>query len=164
MAYMGLSALTGIMKARAGYKSGMLKAAAHQFNAEISNRNYQFSLVESQQRTFLDDLQIKKFIKEQKQILDNIDMANRSNGWIASTGTPLKVAMASAMDMDEEVAIAKYNSQVAQQKIEQQGLQDKLQGSLQSMYASNQRSAARTGFTTSLLGTATNIAMIKAYG
>ena len=164
MAYMGLTAFTGFMKARSQYKAGYMRAAAHQFNADISNRNYEFSLIEANQKKFIDDLQIAKFLEKQKEVLDQVDMANRSNGWIATTGTPLKVAMATAMDMEEDIQMAEYNRRIAQRKIKEQGIQDKLQGQLQGIYGRNAISAGKAEATGSLLSTATNIAMIKAYG
>ena len=72
--------------------------------------------------------------------------------------------MANAMDMDEDLRNMAYKSQVAQTQIKEQGIQDKLQSQLSSMYGQQARSAGRMNQMTSLLGTASNIAMIKAYG
>lgn len=164
MAYMGLTALSGLAKANTYNQQGKAQAAAHQFNSDIAYRNYEFSLIESRQRKFVDDLQILDFIEEQEKLMDAINMANASNGWVANSDTPLKVAMANAMDMDEDVQLMTYRSEIAQRQIEEQGVQDKLQSQLSSMYGQQARTAGRMNQMTSLLGTASNIAMIKAYG
>ena len=72
-------------------------------------------------------MQILDFIEEQEKLMDAINMANASNGWVANSDTPLKVAMANAMDMDEDVQLMTYRSEIAQRQIEEQGVQDKLQ-------------------------------------
>ena len=164
MAYMGLTALSGLAKANAYNQQGKAQAAAHQFNSDIAYRNYEFSLIESRQRKFVDDLQILDFIDEQEKLLDAVQMSQSSNGWVATGDTPLKVLMANAMDMDEDLRNMAYKSQVAQTQIKEQGIQDKLQSQLSSMYGQQARSAGRMNQMTSLLGTASNIAMIKAYG
>lgn len=164
MAYMGLTAFTGLMKAKGYAQQGKDKAAAHQFNSDIAYRNYEYSLIEAQQRKFVDDLQIKNFVDEQTKMMDSIQMAQSSNGWVADSGTPLKVAMANAMDMDDDIAMMEYKSSVAQRQIKEQGVQDKLQSQLSSMYGQQAKRAGKTQAMTSLLGTASNMAMIKAYG
>ena len=164
MAYMGLTAVSGLMKANGYNQAGKDKAAAHQFNSDIAYRNYEYSLIEAQQRKFVDDIQIKEFITKQEMLMDNINMAQASNGWIADSGTPLKVAMANAMDMDEDIDMMRYQSSVAQRQITETGVQDKLQSQLSSMYGQQAKNAGKTQAMSSLLGTASNVAMIKAYG
>lgn len=164
MAYMGLQAFSGLLKAQGYNAQGKAQAAAHQFNSDIAYRNYEYSLIEAQQRKFVDDLQILDFIDEQEKLLDAVQMSQSSNGWVATSDTPLKVMMANAMDMDEDLRNMAYKSGVAQTQIKEQGIQDKLQSQLSSMYGQQARAAGRMNSMTSLLGTASNIAMIKAYG
>ena len=57
MAYMGLQAFSGLLKAQGYNAQGKAKAAAHQFNADIAYRNYEYSLIEAQQRKIVDYLQ-----------------------------------------------------------------------------------------------------------
>ena len=69
-------------------------------------------------------------------------MAASHNGWLADSGTPLKIALANAQEADNEINIKRYNASVGKQELEEQGVQSRMQGTLNRMYG---REARRAG-------------------
>lgn len=162
-AYKALTIGSGLLKANSLNNEGKAKAAAHQFNAGISQRNAAVSDIQAETARFAGSMQITKFLRETEYLMDNIGMANRSNGWLADTGTPLKMAQAAAEEIDADLQIMAYENNVQVASIREAAVQSRLQGQLSQMYAGQARSAGKTAAMGSLLGTATNIAMIGAF-
>lgn len=160
---MGMAVGSSLFKANALNNEGKAKQAAHQFNAAISNRNAQVGEIQAEATRFSNSMAITKFVKESEQLLDWIGMANRSNGWLADTGTPLKVAMAAAEQIDQDLQIMAFNSDVQVQSIREAATQDRLQAQLSTMYGQQAKSAGQNAAVGSLLSTAANVAMISAF-
>tara|TARA_Y100000004_G_scaffold136916_2_gene155115 strand:- start:11380 stop:11886 length:507 start_codon:yes stop_codon:yes gene_type:complete len=163
VAYKALSIGSGLLKASSLNNEGKAKAAAHQFNAGIANRNAAVSEIQAETTRFANSMQITKFMRETEYLMDNIGMANRSNGWLADEGTPLKIAQAAAEEIDADMQIMAFESGVQVQSIREAAVQSRLQAQLNTMYAGQARAAGKTAAIGSLLGTATNIAMIGAF-
>lgn len=163
VAYKALTIGSGLLKASSLNNEGKAKAAAHQFNAGIANRNAQVSEIQAETARFAGSMQITKFLRETEYLMDNIGMANRSNGWLASSGTPLKIAQAAAEEIDADLQIMAYENNVQVASLREAAVQNRLDAQLSGMYASQAKSAGKTAAMGSLLGTATNIAMIGAF-
>ena len=83
--------------------------------------------------------------------------AFRYNGWIAEEGTPLKVALASAQEADEEIATRRFNAQVGAIELREGGVQERMQGQLNRMYGQAARRAGQYAAIGSLLSSAARI-------
>ena len=58
----------------------------------------------------MEEVEIGRFRREFDNLQAATSQSFRFNGWMADTGTPLKVALANASEADEEVAIRRYNA------------------------------------------------------
>ena len=158
------AAVAGSAVSAAGtYAAGRQQAAAHNYNADINERNAQVAEQQIQQLQIREDEKIVEFRKDYKKFSDAQSQAFRHNGWIASSGTPLKVALASAVEADEEIATRKYNAKLGIQSLEESALEQRMSGNLQTMYGSAAKRAGITGAGTSLLAGAGQAAQIKMF-
>ena len=71
-------------------------------------------------------------------------MAVRGNGWLASTGTPLKMLLQNAMNFEEDVAVQRYESEVKKQEQFEIATNQRLQGQLQRMQGKVAREVSKT--------------------
>ena len=99
---------------------------------------------------------IVQFREDFQDFQDTQMQAFRYNGWIAEEGTPLKVALASAQEADEEIAIRRYNAQVGRREY-LEGAAERMQGTLNKMYGQAARRAGQYGAIGSLLGSASRL-------
>jgi len=151
----------GTLKAAGAYQQGRAQAAANDYNADINERNAQVAEQQIQQLQLREDEKIVKFREDYKKFSDAQSQAFRHNGWIASSGTPLKVALASAAEAEEEISTRKYNAKLGVQSLNESALEQRMSGNLQRMYASSAKRAGITSAGTSLLGGAGNAAQIQ---
>ncbi len=70
---------------------------------------------------------------------------------------PLKVALASAQEADEEIATRRFNAEVGAIELREGGIQERMQGQLNRMYGKAARRAGTYSAIGSLLGTAARI-------
>ena len=141
---------------------GNAKKAAHDYNAQVSERNAKVAENEAQSIYDAEQLQISKFLKEYDNLASAQSSAFRYNGWIAEGDTPLLVALASAAEADEEVAIRDLNARTGRQMNLEEGLQQKMNADLQTMYGKQAKKAAFFNAGSSLMGGYGNYQMIKA--
>lgn len=134
--------------------AGRQQQAAYNFNADINERNARASDQEAAQLVFAEEQQIARFRDEFSDLQNAQAQAYRYNGWIAEEGTPLKVALASAQEADEEIAIRRYNAKVGSQQITEGGVEQRMQATLNRMYGKSAMTAARGQAVGSLIRTA----------
>ena len=140
------------------YKAGQQQQAAYNFNADINERNAKAADQEAAQLIFTEEQNIVEFREQFSDLQDAQAQAFRYNGWIAEEGTPLKVALASAQDADEEIAPRRYNAAVGGQQLREQGVQERMQGTLNRMYGKSAATAGKARAFQSLINTGTAIA------
>jgi len=155
------AAAGGTLKAVGAYQQGRAQAAANDYNADINERNAQVAEQQIQQLQLREDEKIVKFREDYKKFSDAQSQAFRHNGWIASSGTPLKVALASAAEAEEEISTRKYNAKLGVQSLNESALEQRMSGNLQRMYGASAKRAGIIGAGTSLLGGAGNAAQIQ---
>ena len=155
------AAVIGTVATAAGHAAqGKGQEAAYKYNADINDRNAKSSQIAAEQLILAEELQIGKFENSYNELAQQTEMANSYNGWIADSGTPLKIALANAQEADAEVNIKRYNAQVGKQQLQEQGLQQKMQGNLNRLYGKEARRAGNTRAFTSLLSGASTGARI----
>jgi len=146
------SAVVGtVMQASAAKAKGKSDQLAANYNADINDRNADAADISARQLIQAEELQIIKFQNQYEELSQQTNMANSYNGWLADSGTPLKIALANAQEADEEVNIKRYNAQVGKQQLEEQGLQQTMQGNLNRMYGRAARQAGNYKAAQSLL-------------
>ena len=133
---------------------GNTKNAAYQFNADINERNAQVAEQQADQLVRREEEKIVDFQKDFRKFSDSQSQAFRYNGWIASEGTPLKVALASAQEAEEEIATRRYNAKVSSGALEENAAQERMQATLNRMYGKTARRAGQISATTTLLNQA----------
>ena len=70
---------------------GKTQQAAYNFNGQIDERNAKAADQQAEQIQLAADLEAIKFRNDFQRLQDATAQANRYNGWMADTGTPLKV-------------------------------------------------------------------------
>ena len=141
-------------------QAGKQEQAAYNYNSDINERNAQVAEQQGEQLVFQEEQNIVDFRKQFDDLQAATSQAFRYNGWIASEGTPLKVALANAQEADEEIATRRYNAKVGRAELNEQATQERMQGQLNRMYgrAANIRGKARAA--ASLIQTASSFASV----
>lgn len=140
------------------YQAGQQEQAAYNFSADINERNAKAADQEAAQLVFTEEQNIVEFREQISDLQDAQSQAFRYNGWIAEEGTPLKIALASAQEADEEVATRRYNAKVGAQATREQGVEQRLQGQLNRMYGKAAATRGKARAASSLMSDATKIA------
>lgn len=133
-------------------EQGRAQARAYRYNAQVNERNAAVAEQEGEQIIAENEVELLRFRNQFDDLQAATQQAFRYNGWIASEGTPLKVAMANAAEADEEIAIRRYNAKVGKQQREESALQQRMQANLNRMYASAARTAGFMRAGSSLIG------------
>ena len=140
----------GLMLAGAGLsafgtiKGGKGAKAAADYNASIMERNAKVAEKEAENIGRLGGFAIQKNEKEFRLLNDRTVMAYGKNGWMTGTGTPLKKAMANAVEFQKDMEIAKYNTKVKQNEKIESATNMRLQAELKRYEGRAQLKAART--------------------
>tara|TARA_R110002096_G_scaffold227336_1_gene416655 strand:- start:215 stop:706 length:492 start_codon:yes stop_codon:yes gene_type:complete len=133
---------------------GNAQDAAYKYNADINERNAQVAEQQADQLVRREEEKIVDFQKDFRKFSDAQSQAFRYNGCIASEGTPLKVALASAQEAEEEIATRRYNAKVSSGALEENAAQERMQATLNRMYGKTARRAGQIRATTTLLNQA----------
>ena len=158
----GAAVAGGVASAAGAYATGRQQEAAYKYNADVNERNAQAQDQAAEQLVFIEEQKIADFREQFYDLQDAQSQAFRYNGWIAEEGTPLKVALASAQEAEEEIAIRRYNAKVGKQEAEERGVAFRMEGQLQRMYGSAAKRAGIIGAGTSLLSGFSRGAQIQA--
>ena len=154
-----VSTITAANSARA---IGRSQQVANNYNAAVAERNAKVNEQDAVQLKIANELEIAKFQKELRSLQDATNQAFRFNGFVAESGTPLKVALASAKEADEEIAIRRYNAEIGEQRLKESALQNKMQADLSRLYGRQARAAGNIKAGTSLLSGFSSVANLNA--
>lgn len=141
------------------YKAGKASQAAYNYSSDINERNAVVADRQGEQVIFQEEENIVNFRKQFSDLQAATQQAFRYNGWIANEGTPLKVALANAQEADEEIATRRYNAKVGRSELQEQGVQERLQGNLNRMYGRQAAIAGTARAVGSLIQTGSRMAM-----
>lgn len=131
---MAAMAASTAVSAASTFAAGKQKQSAYDYNAKIDERNSAAKEIQAEVFKRNADLQILKFQKDFRRLNDATSQAFRKNGFVATGGTPLLVALENAQNADEEIAIREYNASVGEQQIKESAVNDKLSANLNQMY------------------------------
>ena len=153
----GAAVLGSTAQAAGQVAEGNTQNAAYQFNADINERNAQVAEQQADQLVRREEEKIVDFQKDFRKFSDAQSQAFRYNGWIASEGTPLKVALASAQEAEEEIATRRYNAKVSAGQLEENATQERMQADLNRMYGKAAKRSGQLRATGTLLNTFANL-------
>ena len=143
----GAAVLGSTAQAAGQVAAGNTKNAAYQFNADINERNAQVAEQQAEQLVRREEEKIVKFQKDFRKFSDAQSQAFRYNGWIASEGTPLKVALASAQEASAG-------------QLEENATQERMQADLNRMYGKAAKRSGKINAFSTLLGGAGDVGRI----
>ena len=155
------SAVGSAVSAVGAIQAGKDAKAAHDYNAQIADRNAEAERINAERVEFLETARIEDFREQYEDFADAQGMAFARNGFTASTGTPLALQLASRMEAEKEIANNIYNIKLGKQAREQAALNQELEGRLQRMYGQRAQSAGFMQAGRSLLSGASNMYRIQ---
>ena len=164
MISLGATVIGAATQATGAVAQGNTQQAAYNFNADINERNAKVAEQQAEQLVRREEEKIVDFQKDFRKFSDAQSQAFRYNGWIASEGTPLKVALASAQEAEEEIATRRYNAKVSSGALEENAAQERMQATLNRMYGQTARRAGQIRATTTLLNQAAESTKIGMFG
>ena len=114
-------------------KAGKGAKRAAEFNAQIAERNAKTAEIKAENIQRTTGWQIQDSRNEFQKLSDAKQMAFRGNGWLATSGTPLKRALADAMAFEEDVVAQKHKANVASSEQLEIATNERMRGSLERM-------------------------------
>jgi len=123
MAAGGANLAGGIMGASGNLKAGKAARAVADYNAQIQERNAKIAEQEAERKIFMKDVENVEFRQEAGRFIEGLGVSYRKSGVVASSDTPLLVALEMASRADEDMEKSKYNS-----RVEALGLRDQATG------------------------------------
>ena len=154
---MAAMAASTAVSAAAQISAGKQQKSAYDYNAQIDERNAQAKDIQAEVFKRNADLQIQKISKDFRRLNDATSQAFRKNGFVATGGTPLLVALENAQNADEEIAIRQYNASVGEQQIEESAVNDRLSANLNRMYGQAAQKSAIIGAGKTLMSGASSM-------
>jgi len=117
---------SAVFSAAGSIQAGKDQKRAYNYNAQVNERNAQVADQDAEQLVLMEEVEIGRFRREFDNLQAATSQSFRFNGWMADTGTPLKVALANAQEADEEVAIRRYNAKVGKAELKEKGTQERM--------------------------------------
>ena len=114
------------------------------YNASINERNAKAAEIRAENIARTTEFALQRSRKKFQKLNDRTQMAVRGNGWLASTGTPLKMLLQNAMNFEEDVAAQRYESEIKKQEQFEIATNQRLQGQLQRMQGKVAREISKT--------------------
>jgi len=145
-------------------KAGKQQQQAHEFNAKIAERNARVARKTAEIKKHQTNVDLLAFDKEFMSFQKANAQQYRANGFVASSGTPLRVMLENAYEAEKEKSIVKYNSAVAQAQLEETAIQGGMDADLSRMYGQQARTAGKYQAYSSLLSGASNMATMGFQG
>jgi len=122
-----------VITASSQMAAGKAAKKAADFNASVNERNAQKAEIQAENIARTTEFGIQRSRKKFQQLNDRTQMAVRGNGWLASTGTPLKILLQNAMNFEEDISAQRLQSETKRQEQFEVATNQRLQGELQRM-------------------------------
>jgi len=155
------SAVGSAVSAIGSIQAGKDAKAAHDYNAQIADRNAEAERINAERVEFLETARVEKFRREYADFADAQRMAFAANNVSAATGTPLLLALQSEREAETEIRNNIYNIKLGKQARDEAALNQQLEGRLQRMYGQRAQSAGYMQAGQSLLSGASNMYRIQ---
>jgi len=153
---------SSLLSAKAALESGKAQQRANEFNAQVQERNAKVSEQQANLIQKKSELDIQRFQQDFNRLQAATMQAFRYNGFVATGGTPLKVAMENARQADEEIAMRRYNAAIGEQQALESATESRMQADLNRLYGRQARTASYYQAGSTLLSGASRGAQIQA--
>ena len=153
---------SSVMGAKAAADAGRAQQKAHDYNAQINERNAKVAEQEGARNRFLAELDLMRAREDFRNLQGATQQAFRYNGFMGNTGTAYLVAMENANEFDRDAEMARYNARVGEEQAKESALQERMQADLNRMYGRAAAKAGRTRAMGTLLGGVSSAASLKA--
>ena len=124
--------------------AGKAAQKAANYNASVNERNAQAAEIRAKNISRTTEFSIQRSRKKFQRLNDRTKMAVRGNGWLATTGTPLKMLLQNAMHFEEDVAAQRLQSEVKKQEQFEIATNQRLNAQLQRMQGQVARQVSKT--------------------
>jgi hypothetical protein len=124
--------------------AGKAAQKAANFNASVNERNAQAREIQAENIARTTEFSIQRSREKFQRLNDRTQMAVRGNGWLATTGTPLKMLLQNAMNFEEDVAAQRLQSETKRLEQFEIATNQRLQGQLQRMQGKAAREISKT--------------------
>lgn len=114
------------------------------YNASVNERNAEKAEIQAENIARVTEFSIQRSRKKFQKLNDRTQMAVRGNGWLATTGTPLKMLLQNAMNYEEDVAAQRLQSEVKRQEQFEVATNQRLNAQLQRMQGKVAREVSKT--------------------
>ncbi len=151
---------SSLLSAKASLEAGKAQQRANEFNAQVQERNAQVAEQQAETIKKKSALEIQRFQEDFNRLQAATMQAFRYNGFVATGGTPLKVAMENARQADEEIAMRRYNAAIGEQQALESATESRMQADLNRLYGSQARQASYYQAGSTLLGGASRAGQI----
>ena len=162
MAAAGANVAGGLVSASGNLKAGKAARAVADYNAQIQERNAK--IAEAERKIFMKDVENVEFRQEAGRFIEGLGVSYRKSGVVASSDTPLLVALEMASRADEDMEKSKYNSRVEALGLRDQATGMRLQASLTRVEGRMRQQQYKTAAVGSLLGAASSASRSMALG
>lgn len=119
------------------------QAAASRYNAKIAQRNAATADISADWRKLSNKIEENEFRERFRSLQAATNVAISKGGVMSGTGTALAVAMKSAEEADNEIAMRDLNANMEAQQFKEQGINERLNANLQRIYARNYLTAGK---------------------
>jgi len=151
----------GTMQARSQIAAGKAQQNAANFNALVNERNAEIAEQQGEQIKLRSEQDILTFSKNFNRLQATTQQAFRYNGFQASSGTAMLVAMENAKEADKEIAMQRYNALVGQREASESALEQRMRADLQRSQGAAAAKAGRQAAIGTLLQTGANVAAMN---
>jgi len=124
--------------------AGRAAKKAADYNASVNERNAKKAEIQAENIARVTEFSIQRSRKKFQKLNDRTQMAVRGNGWLATTGTPLKMLLQNAMNYEEDVAAQRLQSEVKRQEQFEVATNQRLNAQLQRMQGKVAREVSKT--------------------
>ncbi len=138
----GASALGTVMQMRGAKAQAAGQARAAQFNAAVADRNAKAMEIQAAQNLLIHDIEQVT----QRRRFAELQASGRvaySKAGVDLTGTARLVAKRNAEEFDDELAAKRMHAETTSQAIREKGVNARLEGDLQRIYARNYITAGK---------------------
>jgi hypothetical protein len=132
------AAIMGAVVAAKGAKEQAKgQARAARFNAAVQERNAEVADIGAKHKALVDAVEARTQVSRFRELQSGVNVAFTKSGVMPGTGTARLVALDNAAEFDEEMAARKMATMSAVQAMNEKGVNARMEGELQKIYARN---------------------------
>ena len=139
----GASAVGTFMQMRGAKAAARGQAAAARYNAAVAKRNAEVADIQADHRLLINKIETAEAAERFRDLQSSLNVAYAKSGVMTGTGTAQLVEEENARQFDEEKAARLMAAETDAQAFREKGVNQRLQGDLQMIYARNYLTAGK---------------------